>query len=79
MNQDFYSSTISSLKKDVANKRALENKKSKLNKKLLEYQGDYVRMINAQKLLSAVSDDNTQQTLDFITGVVNKTLAEIFK
>ena len=42
MNQDFYSSTISSLKKDVANKRALENKKSKLNKKLLEYQGDYV-------------------------------------
>mgnify|MGYP003178140629 CR=1 FL=1 len=79
MNQDFYSSVISSLKKDIANKRSLENKKSKLNKQLLESQSEYVRMINAQKLLSAVSDDNTQQTLDFITGVVNKTLAEIFK
>ena len=35
-------------------------------------------MLDAQKLLSAVSEENTEQTLSFITGMVNKVLSEIF-
>lgn len=76
--RDFYSSTIGALKKDIQNKRNLTKKRERLLSQLAESQEMYVRMINAQKLLSSVSDDNTEQTLSFITGMVNKVLAEIF-
>ena len=76
--KDFYSSTISVLQNNLKKKRNLEKKVAKLNQQLLESQTLYVRMINAQKLLSPVSDANTRQTLEFITGMVNKVLAEIF-
>lgn len=32
----------------------------------------------AQQLLSTISDENTMETLDFVTGVINRTLAEMF-
>lgn len=76
--RDFYSTIIGSLKRDLINKRNLSKKRESLIKSLQESQSIYVRMINAQKLLSSVSDDNTEQTLSFITGMVNKVLAEIF-
>ena len=76
--KDFYSGVIGSLKRDIATKRSLLKKKEKLLDSLRENQALYVRMINAQKLLSAVSDENTEQTLAFITGMVNKALSEIF-
>lgn len=76
--KDFYSGVIGSLKRDIATKRSLLKKKEKLLDSLRENQTLYVRMINAQKLLSAVSDENTEQTLAFITGMVNKVLSEIF-
>ncbi len=76
--KDFYSGVIGSLKRDIATKRSLLKKKEKLLDSLRENQALYVRMINAQKLLSAVSDENTEQTLAFITGMVNKVLSEIF-
>lgn len=75
---DFYSSTISILKNNLAQKKSLETKVSRLHEQLVESQTLYVNMLNAQKLLATVSDDNTRQTLDFITGMVNKVLSEMF-
>lgn len=75
---EFYSSTISLLKSNLNKKRSLEKKVTKLQEQLVESQSLYVNMLNAQKLLATVSDDNTRQTLDFITGMVNKVLTEMF-
>lgn len=75
---DFYSTIIGSLKKDLANKRNLTRKRENLLKSLQDSQYEYVHMLDAQKLLSAVSEENTEQTLSFITGMVNKVLSEIF-
>lgn len=36
-------------------------------------------LIEAQRLLSTISEENTVRTLDYITGVINNALAEIFQ
>ena len=38
----------------------------------------YAVMIEAQQLLGLVSEQNTNYVLDYVTGVINKTLAEMF-
>lgn len=74
----FYSEVIGSLKRDLVNKKRLNAKVKTLSDELYESQSLYLKMVNAQKLLSTVSDDNAERTLNFITGIVNKALAEIF-
>jgi len=49
-----------------------------LTTKLGEMNTRYVNMIEAQQLLTTVSDANTTAVLDYITGVINKTLGELF-
>ena len=38
----------------------------------------YIVMLEAQQLLTTVSDNNTTVVLDYITGIINKTLGELF-
>lgn len=78
INRDFYSAAIGSLKRDLSNKRRLEKKRENLKKSLAEGMVVYNRMVNAQKLLAAISEENTDKTLVFITSMVNKVLGEIF-
>lgn len=78
-NMGAYAGAIGSLKRDLAIKKELEEKVRKLSDELSKAETDYMDMVTAQRMLSAVSDSNTEATLKFITGVVNKTLAEIFK
>lgn len=78
MERDFYSSSIGVVKANIDNRRKIENRVRTLQKSLIEKQTLYVRMINAQKILSTVSDDNTRTTLDFVTSMVNKVLLELF-
>lgn len=73
-----YSSVLGVMKNTYRNKKLLQSDVEKLNNKLAESQSLYVNMINAQKVLSAVSDENTNQVLNFVTGMVNKTLSEVF-
>lgn len=75
----YYTESLIRLKKDLEDKKRYENILSKKESELLRTQKEYVNLLNAQKLLSTVSDDNTEATLQFITGVINKTLSEIFK
>ena len=67
------------LKRDLADKERYERLLKKKQDELAEAQKTYVNLLNAQKLLSTVSDDNTEATLLFVSGVINKALAEIFK
>lgn len=78
MERDFYSGAIGVVKANIENRRRIESRVKVLQKSLLEKQTLYVRMLNAQKVLSTVSDDNTRATLDFVTGMVNKVLLELF-
>ena len=50
----------------------------KLESDISDMEMKYEVMLEAQQLLSTVSDDNTTATLDYITSVINKTLAEAF-
>ena len=49
-----------------------------LTAKLNDMNTKYVNMIEAQQLLTTVSDSNTTAVLDYITGIINKTLGELF-
>lgn len=49
-----------------------------LTTKLNDMNIQYVNMVEAQQLLTTVSDANTTAVLDYITGVINKTLGELF-
>lgn len=77
-NRGFYTDSIARVKANIDNRRRVESRVKVLQKDLLEKQTLYVRMLNAQKVLSTVSDDNTRATLDFVTGMVNKVLLELF-
>lgn len=75
----YYSDVLASLNRDLKDKVKLEKRVDERKKELEKAQQDYVNLMNAQKLLSTVSDDNTEATLLFVSGVINKALAEIFK
>lgn len=49
-----------------------------LTEKLAKQSKDYTVMLEAKQLLSTVSDESTRVVLDYITGVVNKILGELF-
>lgn len=46
--------------------------------KLKDMNTQYLYMLEAQQLLATVSDANTTAVLDYITGIINKTLGELF-
>ena len=65
---------------DVAYKKKVElkDKIDSLVEQLDSYNKQYIVMLEAQKLLATVSDDNTTAVLDYITGIINKALSELF-
>lgn len=75
----YYAGVLGRLNRDIEDKARYEEILEKKRKELAEAQLEYVNLIDAQKLLATVSDDNTEATLQFVSGVINKTLAEIFK
>lgn len=75
----YYSYVLAGLRRDLKDKKVLERKVEKRREELKNAQTEYVNLIEAQKLLSTVSDDNTEATLQFVSGVINKALSEIFK
>lgn len=74
----FYSTHIGMVQKTLNDRVKLEAREKQLLEDLKSSQTLYVNMLDAQKLLSAISDENTTKTLDFVTGMVNKVLSEMF-
>ena len=54
-----YASTIGAVKREVKQKKDLEKKFKHLSDRLLDSQTEYVKLLDAQKLLSTVSEDTT--------------------
>lgn len=73
-----YSNIISDLSSSLKMCRELEAKRQLLTNKYKEAENAYTEMVEAQKLISLLSDKNTNETLNYISGMVNKTLSEIF-
>ena len=78
MSVDMYASSIGLVRSNLKKKKELANSVKVLEGNLAESKQTLIDMLEAQKLLSAVSDENTYKTLDFITGLVNKVLSELF-
>ena len=57
----------------------LSKSKRELSAAIDHYTALHADLIEAQRLLSTISEENTVRTLDYITGVINNALAEIFQ
>lgn len=57
----------------------LSESKRELSAAIDHYTALHADLIGAQRLLSTISEENTVRTLDYITGVINNALAEIFQ
>ena len=73
-----YTGQIASLEHDYNQAQEVIRKVDELTKKISDMNNHYISMIEAQQLLTTVSDSNTTVVLDYITGIINKTLGELF-
>lgn len=74
-----YSSSITSLRRDLVEQARLEERLATNRKKVEDQNKEYENLVAASKLISAVADKQSMETLDYITSVINKTLGELFK
>ena len=74
-----YTALSGRLKGIYAGTKELEADVRKRGEELMNYRSEFLDMLNAQRILAAVSDENMEAVLRYVTGIVNKTLAEIFK
>lgn len=73
-----FTTAISELRQQHDNYLKVKGEIDKLLEKLSSLNDTYATMLEAQQLLATLSDNNTTAVLDYITGVINKALAEIF-
>lgn len=73
-----YTNTILSLESKYNQVEEIKKEIDNLVAKLEDMNNMYVVMLEAQQLLTTVSDENTRLVLDYITGIINKALGELF-
>lgn len=73
-----FTQQIMSMELAYKRKLELEDKVNSMIKQLDEMNNHLIVMLEAQRLLATVSEDNTTAVLDYITGIINKALAELF-
>lgn len=73
-----YTQTIMSLRAQYNQAVNLQHQIDEYIKQLEDLNNQYVVFLEAQKLLAVVSDSNTTAVLDYIVGIINKALAELF-
>lgn len=73
-----YGSALAVCRKDLQTRNHQEQVLQDLLTKIVDHRTEYVVMTEAQTLLGTLSDLNTEKTLNFITGLINKTLYELF-
>ena len=73
-----YTQSILKLEQDFIQANQIKQKIDELKCNLDSMNKQYITMLEAQQLLTTVSDDNTNLVLDYITGIINKTLGELF-
>ena len=73
-----YTNSILALEQNYNQVQIVKQKIDELVSKLSDMNKQYVVMLEAQQLLTTVSDENTRAVLDYITGIINKALGELF-
>lgn len=73
-----YSSEITRLEVKLNEHKSLLPKLEELGERVKDMNKRYSVFVEAQQLLGAVSEQNTNYVLDYVTGIINKTLAEMF-
>lgn len=73
-----YTQKIAYYEQSYRQAQELKKRIEAMQEKLTDMRNQYCVMIEAQQLLATVSDNNTTAVLDYITGIVNKALSEIF-
>lgn len=73
-----YTSKIMQIESDYNQAEKLKQKIDSLCEQLASMNKQYEVMLEAQKLLATVSDENTRAVLDYIMGIINKALSELF-
>lgn len=73
-----YTQDIIRLEQRYIQAESLKTNIDKLTEQLGDLNKQYAVMLEAQQLLTTVSDMNTTAVLDYITGIINKTLGEMF-
>lgn len=73
-----YTAQVMELEAQYNQVQTIKAKVDALVKKLEDMNNQYVVMLEAQQLLTTVSDENTRVVLDYITGIINKALGELF-
>lgn len=63
----------------VVTRNKLQDKVISLNKDIIDNNKKIETMVRAKQLLSVVSDDTLNATVEYITSVINKVLADIFE
>ena len=73
-----YTSSVMQVEAKYNNKVDLLKKVADMENQLRKGTEHYLVMLEAQRLLATVSDDNTTAVLDYMTGIINRTLKEMF-
>lgn len=73
-----YTEQINAIENSYRQMEALKARIDDMIEKLSSLNSQYSVMLEAQQLLTTVSDENTTAVLDYITGIINKTLSEMF-
>lgn len=73
-----YATVIAGYRQQYESAQRLKQTIEGMIKNLGDMYTKYAVMLEAQSLLATVSDTNTNNVLDYITGVINKALSELF-
>lgn len=73
-----YAQVVRDYRSQYEQAKRIKTKVDKMIADLDTMNKQYAVMLEAQSLLATVNDENTQIVLDYITGVINKALKEIF-
>lgn len=73
-----YAGQVAVYRQQYENAQRIKKMVDDLTERLKDMNYKYSVMLEAQQLLATVSDTNTRSVLDYITGVINRALGEMF-
>lgn len=73
-----YSQYIQRLRFEIEQRDSNIQKAEKIQETITDLEKKYVDMLEAQQLLSTISEENSNKVLSYITSIINRALSELF-
>lgn len=73
-----YSQYIQRLRFEIEQRDSNIQKAEKIQETIADLERKYVDMLEAQQLLSTISEENSNKVLSYITSIINRALSELF-